>query len=560
MWKGNVGMIDGFSVAHHVRRDGLLLLAAFLVLAPGTAARAYTPDDPEVKAMIDKGVAYLIQAKGDEYAESLGGKCLVAMATYKHLEDKNHPKVLEAVAACQQQINASPQSLPGDFNYSLGLAIIFLCEIDAQQYSSEIQWLLGLLHSRQRSDGAWSYPDYQTGDTSQTQYAALAMWMAHTHGYPAPPEAVENYANWLIRVQDVSGAFPYQGKDPGGYQRIEQDRGEQGLRLSMSPAALGSLYIAADILKIPFVRSEQSPEEEVFQKVGDAAPRPKTLSPDRLKEAIRHGISFYDRQFAIDIGRNQHYYLYSLERYQSFREHVEKKREAEPAWYNAGVNFLKSTQAEDGSWQGTRGKTIDTAFSVLFLLRGTQRAIREVSDGRLIGGRELPTDLTKIQLKGGTVVDTEFRGDIGSLLDLIESGESIDAEAMIAQLDQVQFDTSKEKDRTAFERLQKMVSGSNYQARMLAVRSLANSGDLENVPVLIYALSDPDNRVAREANEGLRLLSRRFSAAPLPEAPTLEQKRAAQYAWRDWLKTVRPDLEIPPDVFTAGEPDEANGK
>lgn len=543
-----------------------LLLAAIVLLRCCTEAQAYAPEDPEVQAMAERAVVYLETSRTrtvrDEYMETLGGRCVTALAIYKHRKDRNHPAVQDAVAECQRYAQNSSITYPSDFNYSLGLSIIFLCEIDAQRYASDIQSLVGILQSRQRQDGAWSYPTFETGDTSQTQYAALATWMAHTHGFMANQDSVESMGNWLIRTQDVSGAFAYQGKDPGNFQRIQQGGGDHGIRLSMSPAALGAMYIVANILEINLSgqQNAEAGETEVFQRVEDPSKRkmrPKNLEVARLKEALRVGNNFFERNFAINIGRNQFYYLYSLERYHSFREHLEQSVQAEPAWYNAGVEFLKGTQAEDGTWQGMRGKSIDSAFSVLFLLRSTKQIIRSVSEGNLIGGYGLPADLTKVKVTaGGEVVGTDVRGDIGSLLELIESGEVMDSDTLLAQLDDLQFSTNKEKDTAAFDRLKQMVAGQNYQARLLAVRALANEGSLDNVPVLIYALSDPDARVAREADAGLRVLSRRFSAPRLPEDPTLEQKRSAQYAWRDWLKTVRPDLDVPPDVFTAGGSEE----
>ena len=46
------------------------------------------------------------------------------------------------------------------------------------------------------------------------------------------------------------------------------------------------------------------------------------------------------------------YYLYSLERYMSFRDLVTGKKDQNPSWYNTGVTYLQKEQKPDGSWGG----------------------------------------------------------------------------------------------------------------------------------------------------------------------------------------------------------------
>ena len=61
---------------------------------------------------------------------------------------------------------------------------------------------------------------------------------------------------------------------------------------------------------------------------------------------------------------------------------------------------------------------------------------------------------------------------------------------------------------------------------MAAVRALGKTRDLDNVRVLIYALTDPDREVVRAANEGLLRISRSPSLVRLPDNPTDEDRRA----------------------------------
>jgi hypothetical protein len=61
------------------------------------------------------------------------------------------------------------------------------------------------------------------------------------------------------------------------------------------------------------------------------------------------------------------------------------------------------------------------------------------------------------------------------------------------------------------------------------------------VPSLIYALTDGDPRVVREARDGLRLTSRKFDGFGLADSPTPEEIQAAVRQWKAWYQSVRPD-------------------
>jgi HEAT repeat protein len=89
-----------------------------------------------------------------------------------------------------------------------------------------------------------------------------------------------------------------------------------------------------------------------------------------------------------------------------------------------------------------------------------------------------------------------------------------------------------------------MVSDGDFHARFAAVKTLARARELENVPALIYALSDPDKRVMLEAREGLRFISRRFYGFGLPDNPSKAQVQTAQDNWKAWYLSIRPDAEL----------------
>jgi len=84
-------------------------------------------------------------------------------------------------------------------------------------------------------------------------------------------------------------------------------------------------------------------------------------------------------------------------------------------------------------------------------------------------------------------------------------------------------------------------TGESYKARLVAARTLGRQGKLDNVPILIFALTDPDPRVMREARDALRLISRKLDGFGLSENPTNGQVRSVVSQWKSWYKSVRPD-------------------
>ena len=71
--------------------------------------------------------------------------------------------------------------------------------------------------SRQKENGAWGYPSDYRGDTSQLQYPALAAWSVKACGLDVDKDIMRRLASYILRVQDPSGGWGYQGNDPGTF-------------------------------------------------------------------------------------------------------------------------------------------------------------------------------------------------------------------------------------------------------------------------------------------------------------------------------------------------------
>jgi hypothetical protein len=498
--------------------------------------------------MVEKGLQFLETADD----ERLGAKCLVALCFYKAGKPANHPKIVAAVNACQ----SSAAMLGGDGsavdNYSVGLALIFLLEVDPERHRSLASRYLQEILRRQRNPGGWGYPGSQTGDTSQTQYPTLGLWLAMNNEMDVPLDAVQRDCGWLLRTQDPSGAWGYQGEDPGHYRRVQQTE----IRPALVAAGLGSLYICSDLLKIS---SQSKPKEEksavpsALKPVGDPLEvKPRATVSDLdvriVRQALNDGNAWFRTHYGIESEGHTHYFLYALERYHSFREAIEKSTESNPRWYNDIVAYLKKTQEDSGAWGGSDGPAVCTAFSTLALLRSAKKTIATVvaklGEGVLLGGLGLPKNTADLQEREGKIVESALTGTIDELLTTIEKGNTPELQRLAESQARWKLDSDVTKRSGEINRLRAVVAAGSFESRLLAVRALGRVRELDNVPVLIYALSDPDMRVVREADKGLRFISRKLDGVGLPEEPKAEQTRAAIAAWKGWYQSIRPNAEF----------------
>src|SRR4051794_18599241 len=92
-------MIGTISHCWMQRRAPLLAVAIAIVAVSISADNAWAlkPTSPEVKAMIDKGLAFLETAQEGR----LGGQCLLGLTELKAGADINHKHITSAVSMCQ---------------------------------------------------------------------------------------------------------------------------------------------------------------------------------------------------------------------------------------------------------------------------------------------------------------------------------------------------------------------------------------------------------------------------------------------------------------------------
>jgi hypothetical protein len=542
---------------------GLALLA--LSVSPYRAI-ALSPKSPEVQRAVARAVGYLESDAASDPRP--GGKALIGLALLKNGAGAKDPKVVDAVGAIRKVLgDGDPKAVHFDEMYSPALATIFLITLDPSEYASEIQCLLDYLQLQQKPHGGWGYPQFETGDTSMTQHVVLCSWEAIHAGFHVPWGSIEKVATWLLKTQDPSGAYGYQGNVSDSFTPIKQGP----IRPSLSAAGLGSVYICANLLGVaaerevrhdglpPALKEVDSGRDRRRDRLGAKT----QLDPRLFLEAQARGNRWMAANYVINAPEWTHYYLFALERYWSFREAAEVRTSTrKPAdnskWYDDGVRFLLKTQAENGSWQGQEGLPINTAFAVLFLIRSTQKSIEKVrsfGDGTLVGGRGLPKQTSRVEVRSGKVVAQPMDQRVEQVLAVLENRENPDYQQAIEALGELPAQQLEALMGGQAERLRRLAGDESAEARRAAVRALAKTHSLDNVPTLIYALSDTDAEVAREARDALRRISRkpfgfgladpRTNLRSAPGTPPTEaDRREAIEKWKAWYRAVRPDAEF----------------
>jgi len=525
-----------------------LFVVVLLVLFTAAPSLAVTPESPEVRELIEQGLSYL-----EEHTdERLGGKCLIGLAFLKDGASLDHPRIVEALEACKSHNAQEIRNEPGGV-YSNGLAIIFLAELDATKHRDLIQRYAGAMVNRQKSHGGWGYDAYPTGDTSQTQYAVLAYWSLLQAGVAPKVESIESATNWLLRTQDPAGPWGYQGTDPGSFELVEQTRTD----VSMLAAGLGSVLMAANILgeikpgeaKVDGEFSE--PKEELpaaLQRVeASEAQAIRSLSggkidKDQLQKSIAMGKQWFDKNFHEIEGEYPYYILYSIERYKSFEEYLTGDVEEVPDWYVKGYEYVKKTQKDHGGWESPAGAPCATAFATLFLMRSMQKSIKaSLGEGTLVGGRGLSANLARMKLQGGRLVTAPEPTEIDKLLEMLEGTGGADFDAL--QSGSLALDVSNVGPEEA-RRLQQILKSGTPEARLMAAKTLGQLRNLDYVPDLLYALTDPDNRVVRSARDGLKFISRRFDGFGPPDVFNETERYDSIEKWKNWYRRIRPGANV----------------
>jgi len=141
-----------------------------------------------------------------------------------------------------------------------------------------------------------------------------------------------------------------------------------------------------------------------------------------------------------------------------------------------------------------------------------------------------------MKLRHGRLIVQQQAIDAAGLLNMLEDPKNKDLDELAASPDALKVEhVGADQAR----RLQQIVRSGPPESRRLAVRTLARMRRLEYVPSLLYAMTDPDKRVVREARDGLRFVSRRFDGFGLKDNFTDRERYDALDKWKRWYRSVQ---------------------
>lgn len=558
------------------RRVGLMLVGLALILfgvlvSPALAQKKYDPEHPEVLAMIERGLGFIEQDPSRDF----GQRVLYAMAAYKagiltsptpkdHFLIDNALAVTEELTAARLENKQSFRTM-----YASALAAVFLLELDADKYADTIQILLDHIADRQQDAGAWGYNDYpNVGDTSQMQYIALALWLAKQQGFRVSPQMCKRAIEWMAEWQEDDGGWIYQ--NPPGIVP-SQGPGAREVRHSLVAAGLGTVYLYADTLQL-FDKSQgkamAAMRDDLYDELpaavmditneGEAATSTTKRKPlasvngGQIRGVMNKGNSWFARNFEIEVERYNLYYLYGFERYISMRRYLDGdigRAGGMDEWYDRGVEFLKDIQQSDGRFESNEGDITDavnTAFGVLFLTQSMSLTLdaNHSSDLTGFGDWQNSQNVILAERQDGGIRRGSIEQSLGDFLELMENSEDNELTLFAESLVESDLDGDEVSRAQHLAQLRMLVRHENWKARLIAIKHLAKQRSMDNVPALIFALTDPDPEIVHEANRGLMFVSRKTSGPTLSEAPTKSEKSNAVRSWTEWYQRVQPDGEL----------------
>ena len=350
------------------RVAGALMLALALG-APPRGARSVSADAPtlgvQVNRAVDRGVAWLRKQQNPDgsfrgpYANEYpaGYAALGAYSLAKSLVPTDDPAVQKAVAFVKSRRIAK--------TYEAAVSILAL---DALKDPAQDEWIRlaarWLEENVNAKEGVWSYPfgpskEHYKTDLSNTQFAALGLWVAEAHGYRASRDLWERLARTVPEYQAPCGAFFY-----------ATNRGGREGNGSMTTAGLTVLSLALERI---------SGNDRDLPYVGRAA------------KAVTKGWEYLEKRFTVEANpdgafsatEGALYYLYGLERVAAL---TNRAKIGGHDWYREGARQLVAIQDTDGSWGGN---TDGTCYALLFLRQATATRLGR-EGGKLEGAGVAP--------------------------------------------------------------------------------------------------------------------------------------------------------------------------
>lgn len=338
------------TVARRARISALLALAALVF---STNAHAQLVDlktgdaiPRDVREMYDRGLQFLIDTQREDggWDDGQGGAGVTGMAVMCFVASGEDPNfgpysgnLRRALRSMIQQQDATTGYF-GSSMYHHGFAMLGLAEaygaVDDRNLwpnpadrsnrsigqSLELAVRAAVTSQKGNSYGAWRYsPSGNDADTSVAGAVMMGLLAARNAGIEVPDESIDKAVSYFVKMTAPSGQVAYSG-------------GIGGFDESMARISIGCLVYS-------IARRKDLPQFEQTLKY--------------LKNKIQGGSSGHG-------GVEYQNYYQAQALFQGDLESWEK-------WNKLLVRHLKSTQAENGSFQGSYGTHVTTSLSLLAL-------------------------------------------------------------------------------------------------------------------------------------------------------------------------------------------------
>jgi hypothetical protein len=317
-------------------KHGSFTLVLLMCAAMAVPLRAQTPLGVEgtgVPAELDgvyqRGLEYLVKSQQtngawrDNYGQEPGVIGLAVLALMAGGEDPNFGRYSKTIGSALQQILERQDPTTGYIGtsmYNHGFATLALAEaygaVNNPRLGPALQKAVDLiLAAQERNDfGGWRYsPDSSDADTTVSGAQMVALFAARNAGIGVPEAAIDRALEFFLQCQTPDGGFGYTDANGPNAPRT----------------AIGTLVLA--------------------------------LAREQKSKAFEAGFA-YTLAAPVNEQSYYHYYLYYASQ-ALFQGSLARWNE----WNTVNLKNLRTSQAEDGSWEGQYGATFTTASCLLSL-------------------------------------------------------------------------------------------------------------------------------------------------------------------------------------------------
>ena len=322
-------MVSGFKF----QVSGLVaavLLSATFSFAQGVLTYEGDPIPAQVEKMYLAGLNYLksTQSADGGWQDSRGVQPgvvgLAVLAVLAHGDDPNYGPYASMVEKGINYIIKSQRSdngYIGSSMYNHGFATLALAEaygmIDNDKIGPALEKAVGLILSSQarNSRGGWRYsPESPDADTTVSGAQVVALFAARNAGIAVPDDAMEKALKFYRESQCADGGFGYTSADGSSPPR----------------GAIGTLVFA--------------------------------LAKKKDAQEFKAGMKYLEQNTQGAYSSYEHYFMYYVAQ-ALFHGDMSRWRK----WNKTNIEYLKSSQDSDGSWEDSQGIAFGTATSLLSL-------------------------------------------------------------------------------------------------------------------------------------------------------------------------------------------------